>query len=414
MSKISNIISYPNQSPISGGDYLIGTSLEGLDTKTFLVSSISDYILSSIVKPTLQAVTDEGNITTTEVSIGSKLTLGTDIHFEKAQVYSHTIEAQGPDYYLGKIVFESDINNNDAPGLLLESSTIRFNIGASTNYFWFDRNEFENSIQSPAFKTPTGTDLNVLLDGGGVMPISDFGFIHNIVAGTDITIDVTDPQNPIINSTAADHDLFVIGAGGITSTLRVGAGASTGFGSTISGGSTNSAIGDNTTVGGGFNNTAVQTSDTVSGGSANSASGEGSTVGGGTSNTSSAYRSAITGGTYNITSGGFAYIGGGSMNVVSGDNSSILGGYNNIVNSSDSSILGGYNNTVGSYNSSILGGNNNSTSLFDNVHISGSNISADRANTTFVENLSIKNIPTSSVGLPAGSIWNNAGVLNIV
>ena len=46
--------------------------------------------------------------------------------------------------------------------------------------------------------------------------------------------------------------------------------------------------------------------------------------------------------------------------------------------------------------------------------IVGSNITADRVCTTFVNNLSIKNIPTSSAGLPSGAVWSNAGALTIV
>ena len=61
-------------------------------------------------------------------------------------------------------------------------------------------------------------------------------------------------------------------------------------------------------------------------------------------------------------------------------------------------IVGGYNNTNGSYES----------------HIIGSNITTDRTCTAFVNNLSIKSIPTAATGLPAGAVWNNAGVLNIV
>jgi hypothetical protein len=37
--------------------------------------------------------------------------------------------------------------------------------------------------------------------------------------------------------------------------------------------------------------------------------------------------------------------------------------------------------------------------------IVGSNICADRACTTFVNALSVKNIPTSDSGLPSGVIW---------
>jgi hypothetical protein len=32
----------------------------------------------------------------------------------------------------------------------------------------------------------------------------------------------------------------------------------------------------------------------------------------------------------------------------------------------------------------------------------------------FTQNLSIKDIPISSFGLPSGSVWSNSGVLNIV
>jgi hypothetical protein len=46
--------------------------------------------------------------------------------------------------------------------------------------------------------------------------------------------------------------------------------------------------------------------------------------------------------------------------------------------------------------------------------IVGSNITADRACATFVNNLSIKNIPTGCAGLPSGSVWRNGCVLNIV
>jgi hypothetical protein len=46
--------------------------------------------------------------------------------------------------------------------------------------------------------------------------------------------------------------------------------------------------------------------------------------------------------------------------------------------------------------------------------IVGSCITADRACATFVNNLSIMNIPTSSAGLPTGSVWRNGTVLEIV
>ena len=46
--------------------------------------------------------------------------------------------------------------------------------------------------------------------------------------------------------------------------------------------------------------------------------------------------------------------------------------------------------------------------------IVGNNITANRVCATFVNNLSIVNIPTASAGLPSGSVWSNVGVLSIV
>ena len=46
--------------------------------------------------------------------------------------------------------------------------------------------------------------------------------------------------------------------------------------------------------------------------------------------------------------------------------------------------------------------------------IIGGYITADRVNATFVNNLSIKNIPTASAGLPSGAVWSSAGTLCIV
>lgn len=97
-------------------------------------------------------------------------------------------------------------------------------------------------------------------------------------------------------------------------------------------------------------------------------------------------------------------------------NSVVVSGTNNTVGSTClSAILSGDNNTINADNSSILGGSSNIIgSAYAKSFVAGSNITVDRACTTFVNNLSIKNIPTSCTGLPPGSVWNNNGVLNII
>jgi len=52
MAKISNTLSYPNQSPIEGADYLIGTAANSSpidkQTKTFTIQGIADYVIDTL------------------------------------------------------------------------------------------------------------------------------------------------------------------------------------------------------------------------------------------------------------------------------------------------------------------------------------------------------------------------------
>ena len=112
--------------------------------------------------------------------------------------------------------------------------------------------------------------------------------------------------------------------------------------------------------------------------------------------------SSIVGGTINKVCGSYSLIGAGSSNTIC-SNTTLY-----------SNIVGGLLNNVcvGSY-SSVLGGRLNNL-CHDYSGVMGCGITSDRACTMFVNNLSIKNIPTSSAGLPSGSVWSDSGVLNIV
>jgi hypothetical protein len=103
----------------------------------------------------------------------------------------------------------------------------------------------------------------------------------------------------------------------------------------------------------------------------------------------------------------------GEYNVMRGSSSVIVGGNANTISGRNSIIGSGRGNDIDSDNSTIVGGENNSTK-YKNTHLLGSNIEANREDATFVENLSITNIPISDKGLPKGAVWNNKGVLSIV
>lgn len=206
-------------------------------------------------------------------------------------------------------------------------------------------------------------------------------------AGTCVTTICVDPtvntcsgyiiKTGTFSSYSAYHPNII--AGGSFNTINDYTSAST-----ISGGYQNTVSGGYGTIGGGRYNY-IYNGATISGGSSNVICTYGSFIGGGQSNAAigSAICSVIGGGGQNTTCGPASVIGGGYNNCAFGDGSGILGGSFNVVPNSTSFIV-------------------------------GSNIITDRDCATFVNNLSIKNIPTSAAGLPAGAVWSNSGVLTIV
>jgi len=124
--------------------------------------------------------------------------------------------------------------------------------------------------------------------------------------------------------------------------------------------------------------------------------------------------SVILSGEYNVNRGEFSVINGGESNTTANKFTVINGGKGNTVDADFGVVGGGNANNVNGAFSSVLAGEHNNIDGHTNSHIIGSNIVADRDDTTFIENLSITNLPTSSKGLPKNSIWNNKGVLTIV
>jgi hypothetical protein len=169
------------------------------------------------------------------------------------------------------------------------------------------------------------------------------------------------------------------------------------------------------TVGGGRENTASGEYSTVSGGYENTTSAYASTIGGGANNTinSCSCYSTIGGGDDNtITQGYSSVISGGENNTTSADYSTVSGGYYNTTSGYASTISGGYYNTVSSSYGGILGGRCNSVDHTCSF-IVGSDICSVANCTLHVNCLHFSSIPTSAVGLCAGTVWNDSGILKI-
>jgi hypothetical protein len=152
-------------------------------------------------------------------------------------------------------------------------------------------------------------------------------------------------------------------------------------------------------------------SSTIGGGYINIIEGARNTISGGYYNCALGFQSTISGGVFN-SSNNNSFIGGGECNSALSFGS-VSGGSRNTASGGLSTISGGFQNTASALHSGILGGSSNIASCACSF-IVGSNITTDRACTTFVNNLSIKNIPTSSAGLPSGSIYRNGIAIEIV
>lgn len=150
-----------------------------------------------------------------------------------------------------------------------------------------------------------------------------------------------------------------------------GEGNQAGEGSTVAGGSYNTAIHFHAAVGGGANNLAVAQEATIGGGFKNTASERFTTVGGGSLNIASDIHATVSGGSGNVASYRFTTVGGGTQNLASSLAAVVSGGDHNLAQGAYSSILGGLNNNADGYLATIGGGAGNTASGSYSVIVGG-------------------------------------------
>ena len=114
----------------------------------------------------------------------------------------------------------------------------------------------------------------------------------------------------------------------------------------------------------------------------------------------------------------YSGIGGGFSNTVSGSASNIGGGGCNTASGNYSSIINGFSGRVLACNSTILNGCYNTiiTTASASSILAGTSVTAISANTAYATCLVLSNLPTSSAGLGAGTVWKctSTNVLYIV
>ena len=218
---------------------------------------------------------------------------------------------------------------------------------------------------------------------------SNYGSFNNINGGT---------QNQICNFSYAStisggyaNKILSAGysflGGGNCNTISFG------YCSILVGGEFNTASGVYSVIVGGASNT-VCSGSAIVGGERNTAGALGyqgayTFIGAGLVNTAIAVASSVVGGKCNTASNYYSVVTGGLSNTASGVHSSVISGVLNTASARYTGILGGRDNTASSCSSFIV----------------GSCITTNRDCTTFVNNLSIMDIPTASAGLPSKSVW---------
>jgi len=206
------------------------------------------------------------------------------------------------------------------------------------------------------------------------------GQVDSVVGGTNITVDNTDPINPIINASGGGGGGTVQGSSVTYDILLASADGSSPVGTADKSvdlqasrtASTQTSKGISSVISGGSNNTTEEPSSVIAGGSNNNNKSFAATISGGEYNqitglsTQAAY-SVITGGRYNFVknSSPSSTVSGEYNEIDSSSHSSISGGKSNrVTNSLESTVIGGFENKInptgsGTNRSAIVGGNQN-------------------------------------------------------
>lgn len=262
-------------------------------------------------------------------------------------------------------------DGTQAAGLFLKSMTSagEANWAPADNLYLID-----GTLDGDRVVTMSGNDLSfeggkTHLKGAGVTSATTVLLVENAASTNLLTI----KDDGSVSGLAVIYE-----SSGTLSTLRNGSGSITGDYNTISGGTNiNITAGTRGTISGGQNH-AINSGNynTIGGGLGitMSTGANASTASGGVGHTITNEGCFVGGGTTVTLSGLYAVCCGGSTIVVSGSRGVNVGGQQNIVDGTFSGNLGGQNNDI-----------NGQIKAF----IVGSDITADRANCTFVEKLTV-------------------------
>jgi hypothetical protein len=220
MAKINFLTAYPlATTPLSGNSILIGSLASGGDTKNFLLSDISAYVMSANTL-TLQDVCDNGSVTTTGITVAGTTTLNGTVDINNTADISGNTTIGGT---LG-VTGVSTLGEIDASGVadiadtltLSKASGTALSVSAGSVYFASDLDVFGLHHQWGALTVEGITTLNNALDANSTADIAD---TLTLSKPTGTGLQVTSNANILGNLTVDDissqiGNPFTISAGG--------------------------------------------------------------------------------------------------------------------------------------------------------------------------------------------------------
>ncbi len=220
MAKINFLTAYPlATTPLSGNSILIGSLVSGGDTKNFLLSDISAYVMSANTL-TLQDVCDNGSVTTTGITVAGTTTLNGTVDINNTADISGNTTIGGT---LG-VTGVSTLGEIDASGVadiadtltLSKASGTALSVSAGSVYFASDLDVFGLHHQWGALTVEGITTLNNALDANSTADIAD---TLTLSKPTGTGLQVTSNANILGNLTVDDissqiGNPFTISAGG--------------------------------------------------------------------------------------------------------------------------------------------------------------------------------------------------------
>jgi hypothetical protein len=136
MAKINFLTAYPlATTPLSGNSILIGSLASAGDTKNFLLSDLSAYILGNAVTPTLNDVCQQGATTTTGITVAGTTTLNGTVDINNTADISGNTTIGGTLGVTGASTLDSVAvtNNSTVGGTLGVTGGATFSLGATIN-----------------------------------------------------------------------------------------------------------------------------------------------------------------------------------------------------------------------------------------------------------------------------------------